>query len=139
MYDSLHSHLSQATKIQLAQLIKTSRKELVANTHKQAGFDDCGLFSAAYCTSLVNGQDASLFVYKQDAMRAHLVHCLESKAMEPFPVIRNRRSSATQYSKIAIFCYCRCPDHGSKLIQCDGKKCKEWFHQSCIYTHTQAQ
>ena len=87
-------HVSQATKMLLARLIKTPRKELrikIANTHKQADSDDCGLFSAAYCTTLVNGQDPSLFVYHQDSMRPHLVRCLENKEMDCFPITRNRR------------------------------------------------
>ena len=43
--DSLYAYVNQATKMPLATLIKTSWKELrikIANTHKQAGSDDCG-------------------------------------------------------------------------------------------------
>ena len=50
VYDSLYAYVSQATKMPLATLIKTSWKELrikIANTHKQAGSDDCG--SLLYC------------------------------------------------------------------------------------------
>ena len=48
--DSLYAYVSQATKMLLATLIKTAWKELrikIANTHKQAGSDDCG--SLLYC------------------------------------------------------------------------------------------
>ena len=48
--DSLYAYVSQATKMPLATLIKTSWKELrikIANTHKQAGSDDCS--SLLYC------------------------------------------------------------------------------------------
>ena len=44
VYDSLYAYVSQATKMPLETLIKTSWKELrikIANTHKQAGYDDC--------------------------------------------------------------------------------------------------
>ena len=50
VYYSLYAYVSQATKIPLATLIKTSWKELrikIANTNKQAGSDDCG--SLLYC------------------------------------------------------------------------------------------
>ena len=50
VYDSLYAYVSQVTKMPLATLIKTSWKEIrikIANTHKQAGFDDCG--SLLYC------------------------------------------------------------------------------------------
>ena len=141
VYDSLYAYVSQATKILLARLIKTPQNELrikIANTHKQAGSDDCGLFCAAYCTALVNGQDPPLFVYHQDFMRPHLVRCLENKEMDYFPITRNRRIGTAQYDKIAVYCVCRCPDDGSTMIQCDGP-CKEWFHQSCIGTNTLKQ
>ena len=38
------------------------------NTNKQAEFDDCGLFAAAYCTTLAFGQNPSSFVYDQSAL-----------------------------------------------------------------------
>ena len=137
VYDSLYFQLSQTTKVQLAKLIKTTRKKLrikVANTNKQAGSDDCGVFAAAYCTTLANGQDPSSFVYRQDSMREHLVHCLENKLMVCFPVIKERRSGTARFDTVSVYCYCRLPDDGSPMVQCDGKGCKEWFHQSCITT-----
>ena len=48
--NSLYAYVSQATKMPLATLIKTSWKEVrikIANTHKQVGFDDCGIL--LYC------------------------------------------------------------------------------------------
>lgn len=35
----------------------------IANVNKQANYDDCGVFAAAYCTALANGQDPSSFMY----------------------------------------------------------------------------
>ena len=78
--------------MQLSKLIKTSNKSLqikIANVNKQANYDDCGVFAAAYCTALANGQNPSSFVYNQSAMRKHLVQCLSNAIMEPFPVIRD--------------------------------------------------
>ena len=135
LYDSLHFSLSQDTKMLLASLLKTNKKCLVvklANTHKQAGSDDCGLFAAAYCTSLAYGQNPSAFVYDQSLMRKHLVLCLETKKMEPFPVIHKRRVGTGILINIEVFCYCRCPDDGTPMVHCDGKNCGEWFHISCI-------
>jgi len=90
-------------------------------TNKLYSSDDCGLFSAAYCTALVNGH--SLFVYHQDAMRPLLVCCLENKKMDYFPIARNRRNGTARYDKMAVYCMCRYPDDGSKMIQCGGKNC----------------
>ena len=33
---------------------------------------------------------------------------------------------------INVFWYCRYPDDGTPMVQCDGKHCGEWFHISCI-------
>ena len=135
LYDSLHFSLSQDTKRLLASLLKTNKKCLVvklANTHKQAGSDDCGLFAAAYCTSLAYGQNPSAFVYDQSLMRKHLMLCLETKKMEPLPVIRKRRIGTIILINIEVFYYCRCPDDGTPMVCCDGKNCREWFHISCI-------
>ena len=76
------------------------------------------------------------FVYHQDAMRPHLVRCLENEEMDCFPIARNRRNGTAHFDKIPVYCICRCPDDGSKMIQCDGKNCTEWFHQSCIGSNT---
>ena len=51
--------------------IKTFKKTLkkkIASVNKQAGFDDCEVFAAAYCTALVNGQDPLTLVYDQGSM-----------------------------------------------------------------------
>ena len=62
VYDSLNSRVSQGTEIHLA---KKSIKIKIASVNKQAGFDDCGICAAAYCTALENGQDPSTLVYDQ--------------------------------------------------------------------------
>ena len=119
----------------LATLLKTNNKCLVvkfATTNKQAGSNDCGLFAAAYCTSLAHGQNPSAFVYNQSLLRKHLMCCLEAQKMELFPVIRERRIGTATLMRINVFCYCRCPDDGTPMVQCDGKHCGEWFHISCI-------
>ena len=66
MYDSLNFSLSKETKALLAKLLKTTKKRLLVkfgNTNKQAEFDDCGLFAAAYYTTLAYGQNPSSYMY----------------------------------------------------------------------------
>ena len=61
------------------QLVCTQRKSFtacIATVNKQAGYNDCGLFAAAYCTTLAYGQNPSAFVYDQARMRNHLYDCL---------------------------------------------------------------
>ena len=104
----------------------------IANVNKQADYDDCGVFAAAYCTALANGQDPSSFVYNQSAMRGHLVEYLSNSMMEPFPVLRPQRSGNARTDTINIYCSCRSADDGGLMVRCN--ECKEWFHQSCVST-----
>jgi len=86
------------------QIAKTPKKELsvrIASVNKQAGYDDCGIFAAAYSTSLANDQDPSACVYQQDAMRAHLAKCLERKQIKCFPEKYKMVTLASSKSVIA--------------------------------------
>ena len=112
--------------------IKTSKKSLkikIASVNKQAGFDDCGVFAAAYCTALVKLMVKTLQPLCMISMRKHLELCLSRRKMEPFPSIRPRRSGKSRIDSIDVYCICRLPDDGSLMVCCDT--CKEWFHQSC--------
>jgi len=133
VFDSSSSHLSKAVKALLANLMRTPRKKLqikIANVIKQAGYNDCGVFAAAYCTALANGQDPETFVYNQSIMRKHLEQCLSNAKMTPFPVIKVRRGGNPRYDEVDVYCLCRSIDDGSPMVCCD--KCSEWFHLSCI-------
>ena len=136
VYDSLHFTLHKSTKSLLAQLLQTANKHIsvkFASTNKQAGFDDCGVFSAAYYTALVHGDNPSSHVYNQKELRSHLIKCFESGVVQPFPLIRQRRIGAPNIFTVDVYCYnCRNRDDGSKMVQCN--KCKDWYHVNCIKT-----
>ena len=55
------------------------------NIGKQKGGIDCGLFAVAVLTSLANGVDVTKVKFDQALMRPHLVNCIDSKGMTPFP------------------------------------------------------
>ena len=81
LYDSKYSLLHEHTKLLLSQLVFTKNKYFtvgIANVNKQSGDNDCGLFAAAYITSIAHGQDPSSIVYNQGLMREHLLTCLET-------------------------------------------------------------
>ena len=64
IYDSMYSFIYDHTKLLLSHLVHTKQKFFtvsVANVNKQAGGNDCGLFAAAYCTSIAYGQNPSSF------------------------------------------------------------------------------
>lgn len=135
LYDSKYSVIHYDTQRLLSQLVCTQRKSFtarIATVNKQAGDNDCGLFAAAYCTTLAYGQNPSAFVYDQARMRNHLYDCLSAKKMTPFPIIRNRRVGEAKTVEIKVYCYCRGPNDGNPMVQCEAKKCKEWFHLGCV-------
>ena len=57
---------------------------------------------------------------------------LEGLEMQPFPVIRDRRTGAASSLKIGVYCYCRSPDDPTQMVQCN--MCKDWFHLNCLDT-----
>ena len=133
VYDSKHHSLSATTKWLLSKLLHTQNEILkiqIANVITQSGDNDCGVFSAAYCTALAYTQDPSGIVFNQSMMRQHLVKCLEQKQVVPFPQMRTRRPGRPLTITINIYCYCRMPDDGSTMVQCDG--CGGWYHLKCI-------
>ena len=126
VYDSLYSSVSMETQLIIARLLKTKKESFtiqIAKVNKQSGFDDCGVFAAAYCTSVAFGHDPTSMVYNQEYLRHHLLSCLENKKMTPFPTIRNRRVAFTCVS-VKAYCDCRCPYTGQPMVACS--KCKRW-------------
>ena len=135
VYDSKYSRLSPDTEILLAQLVNTNKPIVfvnMSNLTKQSGSADCGLFAVAYITHIAFGLNPCLYVFQQSSMREHFLTCLENKKMEPFPTQKERRLSIThKVVGIQVYCYCRCPDQGEKMVACDGD-CGEWYHARCI-------
>ena len=72
IYDSFNSPVNKETQSILARLLKTRNDSFriqIAKVNRQSGSNDCGVFAAAYCTSLAFGQDPSTVVYNQDCLR----------------------------------------------------------------------
>ena len=138
LYDSKYSLLHEHTRLLLSQLVFTKNKYFtvgIANVNKQSGDNDCGLFAAAYITSIAHGQDPSSIVYNQGLMREHLLTCLETKRMALFPTIRERRVLQSKIVKTEVYCYCRSPnDKKKEMVRSGQMTCKEWFHFECIGT-----
>ena len=137
LYDSKYSCLSESSKILLSKLIKTDKPTItikMASVTKQSGDSDCGLFAIAYATHLSNGLDPSLCVFNQAQMRQHIINCFESENLQPFPIIKKRRSSVlTKMIYIKVYCYCRSIYSGEKMALWNGD-CGEWYHEKCIST-----
>ncbi len=53
VYDSLNKAVSKSTQDVLKRLLKKSVKVFVVQSQLQVGIHDCGVFTLAFCTSLV--------------------------------------------------------------------------------------
>ena len=51
----------------------------------------CRLFSIAFATSLAFGEDLSNSIYDSAGLRPHLIKCLTSGRIAPFPKIERKR------------------------------------------------
>ena len=132
VYDPKYS-----TQTILAKLVNTDKPAFsvrMASVLKQSGSSDCGLFAIAYVTHIANRLDPSLCVFHQAEMRNHLIQCFEHKQLDPFPILKERRSSnLSKVISIKVYCYCRSTYNGEKMVECSGV-CGEWYHIKCVTT-----
>ena len=124
---------TNSTMTLLTKLVKSKNKFFTAqiiDTIKQSGSSDCGVFAAAYATSLAFGHDPCAFVYHQCRMREHLLRCLQQKKMEPFEfsIHKNGENTHSSVQSVNVYCFCRCQDSWNAMVCCDGNSCGEWFH-----------
>ena len=63
---------------------------------KQRQHSDCGLYAIAVATALCHGLHPSSLQWDQPAMRGHLIDCLKSGKIVPFPVTSVKPMSVGQ-------------------------------------------
>ena len=142
MYDSMNQgFIAKFTKQQLASFMciqSAEMKIIMKSVQQQTSHVDCGVFAIAFATALAFGQDPSKLRFDVPKMRQHLVECLKSKKMSPFPEMKPGSSdvvlSKRKFYTVELFCSCRMPYEKPKseadlMAQCGS--CKEWFHQRC--------
>ena len=81
-------------------------------------------------TSICNGQDPAVVLYKQNAMRKHILNSIEDRVMTAFLSSASRHPKASIRNNIPVYCICRHTNDDSKMIQCDI--CQQWFHVACM-------
>ena len=91
MYDSIQPkqpsiQIPMSTKQILNNLYKSRLTEYITtDITQQSGSVDCGLFAIANITAICHGQRPEKIRYNQSLMRQHVVKCLESGELVPFP------------------------------------------------------
>ena len=139
VYDSMYPSAGQATKQQIACLMRVSEPNLTltfADVQMQAGGSDCGAFALAFATAICYGHSPGKFHFDQQCMRAHLIECLEKKQFTMFPIRKARRQGSKIKSSeiVPVHCICRMPEiKQASMIQCSH--CKQWYHgRHCVKT-----
>ena len=139
VYDSLNYGLTTSIKRTIANLVHTDKPTITiqrAPMQLQRGGSDCGLFAIASATAICNGQSPENIQFDQSQMRPHLLKCLEDKLLMPFPstIAPRRRPRITSCERIHVYCTCRLPDEGRKMVQCTS--CTRWYHCDCMKIST---
>ena len=85
IFDSLHTSVGTDTKNVISNIFQTDEEPelIMAETSKQNGVNDCGLFAIATATALAF--DLNPVKFGQSNMRAHLLKCFEGRKITPFP------------------------------------------------------
>lgn len=134
VYDSLQMKPNLYRQTVIARYLKSqshSFKIKVANVAIQKGSTDCGLYAIAMMTSIAHNDNPVNLIYNQQNMRIHLEQCFEKGMLEKFPFSKTRRITKQFSSETEVFVYCKCrlPDSGGRMIECDD--CQEWYHIEC--------
>ncbi len=104
VYDSVYDYTVDDAKMQVAAILCTTESKITLKIHKvqfQERSDDCGLFSIAYATDLVYGNDPASCRYKQKDLRSHFLDCLENKMLLPFPKDVVRPTKKPNYEHVS--------------------------------------
>ena len=135
LYASAYTSISTDTLEVIAQLVHTKEQSIkiqMMNVAQQSGTTDCALYAMAVITCLALGMDPLSVILNRDELRPHLVKSLETRTISIFPVKKHRRpvNRVTKVEICLVYCHCRLPDDGQKMVCCD--KCGEWYHLHCI-------
>ena len=125
--------LSQSVKDLIADLLQCQAEAIIINhcdVQWQSGYNDCGIFCIAFATAICAGSNPVSKIYDQGKIRYHLLQCLETGVLRPFPERSCKRViKAALQEELPIYCICRLPYKGEIMVQCE--KCREWFHPDC--------
>lgn len=123
----------------MSSLLQSPEKEMtyiIKDCQRQSNGYDCGVFAIAFATSLAFGEDPAKRMYDPKKLRPHLIQCMDSGELTPFPSVESR-ATRTHETVEAELLYCTCrrtgwEKNGFEFIGCDTNGCDGWFHKMCI-------
>ena len=119
IYDSLNLEPDSQVKSQICAILKYEGTIVTVNkvpVQQQHGSVDCGLFAIANIIALCFGYEPNKILFRQDRIRNHLISCLQAGQFSMFPFDVNTRPKRNKTQKIRVYCTCRCPHDGTKMI-----------------------
>ena len=145
LIDSMHAaklRLTSALEIQLCEIYDTGLSNLIVsviNPVLQTNTYDCGLYAIANAIEFATNRlhfwlqtSKCEWIYNEELMRKHLIHCFETGVLKPFPKLKKKVPSNLKVTKheIVLNCPCRYPDYLHKsMISCS--MCQTWWHKKC--------
>ena len=107
---------------------------LFFDLQKQPYLFVCSPFAIANTMAIRNSQSPEVLKYDTKVMRKHLAECLEDKVLCHSPASKRSVKQKTRKSEvIKVYCHCRLPEGGERMIACDN--CGEWYIVSRSHTH----
>jgi len=135
VYDSVYTTVSDETMLNICRIVDGGSDSMLTvrlmNVQRQRGNTDCGVFVCAYMERIVRGEEVVGVVYDTNVFRPHLVRCLSSGILEPFPCFTARicRKPVLTEKVVSVVCICRKPWNGELVVECTG--CGVYFHPFC--------
>lgn len=107
--------LNDYTALQIASLVKTDHSQIIIHklpAQTQSGVHVCGLFARAYAMEACLGNLlGSTTAFEQNDMRDHLIACLDSDQITPFPKLDgNVKYCTAQVKRFKVHCICHLPE-----------------------------
>ena len=145
IYDSIHLKPSYYSLKQIASIAQckasTIELQLQRVQIQRPGSVDCGVYALAFLTDLCHGKDPASCQYANAVeLRNHLIACLESGQMLPFPSHDITKKNAL-IMKLNVYCNCRlphalehlkCPPTGEATTMIKCYICDDLYHHSCV-------
>jgi hypothetical protein len=98
----------------MSSLLQSPEKEMtciIKDCQRQSNGYDCGVFAIAFATSLAFGEDPAKRMYDPQKLLPHLVQCMDSGKLTPFPSVPSR-ATRTHETVEAELLYCTCRKTG---------------------------